>query len=89
MTRWETKAPQIAACDLCGRYVDNRRLMSPDVEGLRGFDICSTHRFERAAAAHPSYGDLKAFSMPASAPEAGTITEPLGLAIWYEDPESE
>lgn len=89
MPKWDTKAIQGAFCDLCGNLVDNRRLISPDVEGLRGFDICSTHRFERAASSNPSYNDLKAFSMPASAPEAGTITEPLGLAIWYEDPENE
>lgn len=88
MPKWDTKAIQGEFCQLCGNLVDNTRLVEPDVEGLRGFRICSTHRFERAAATNPSYNDLKAFSMPPIAPEAGTRMEPIGLEPWYDDGEA-
>jgi hypothetical protein len=84
--KWETRGTQTEHCQLCSNLVDNARLIEPDVEGLRGFKICDTHRFERIAAVNPSYNDMRAFSVPATAPEAGTRLEPIGLSpVWYED----
>lgn len=81
---------QLEVCDLCGLLVPNERLVDCDVEGLRGYAICDTHRFEAEARFRPSFNDYRRFGDPLpDAPDAGKRLEPYGAELWFLDPGEE
>lgn len=50
-------AKQSAICALCGNWVDVQDLILADVQGLRGFYVCSSHPWEKMARVNPSFQD--------------------------------
>jgi hypothetical protein len=50
-------AKQTAICDLCGKWVDVQDLILCDVEGFRGYYVCSSHPWEKKARVNPSFND--------------------------------
>lgn len=71
-------ASQSGICDLCGSRVDVRDLIQSEVQGLRGFYICSVHPREKVLRWKESFQDKGGISQvndlewpPEPAPDSG------------------
>lgn len=75
---------QPEVCDLCGVLVAANRLVTCNVEGLRGAAVCDTHPWEQVARFRPSYNDLRR-THPAPHLAAEQELETTGAALWFRD----
>ncbi len=71
-------AKQTAVCDLCGQWTDIQDLVQCDVQGLRGFWVCSSHPWEARIRFKPSWLDRGGVSQVAD-PSGGMLPGPGGF----------
>lgn len=72
-------------CQLCGQWVDIQDLVQCEVQGLRGFWVCSSHSWEKDIRFKPSWLDRGGVSNVAD-PSGGLLPGPGGFFI---DPEED
>lgn len=91
-------ATQTAPCSLCGVLVDVRDLVQPDVQGMRGFYVCSTHKWEAKVRFKPSFldrggvgqvPDMTEDPIPAPGPGGGWLPDSESFFLDLEDSTTE